>query len=276
MDVSAVAEEALGSDSDYVDLDALVLKGLQERDGVPELMALEQVDRYLPRVRHAIDRLLADRRSRDITASFGWDGPDKVRLIHIRHGNRGREVEAAIRRRDEIRGALADLSGRQFEHLCGLLLKIYGVPEDERMITPRGGEGGVDFIGRRSAWASRGTNRLERMPIRVFGQAKRHTGGIGTDEMDAFCLRLNEARQGVGRAFEGLPVWFQECGDPIIGLFVTSGRYGPAALRSAKQHTVFCLDGDQVAEDLATSRAATSWFVAGQFNLADFLKTFPS
>jgi hypothetical protein len=273
VDVKALARSLLDGHV-VVDVVARLHSELVVEDGLSELEALERIDRDLPRLRTAIDRQLKDYRQRGLTLGSEWESSAKSTLVPRDEELGGDDV---VGRRTQILTALSTLTGRQFEHVCALLLASYGLSEDDLEVTPASKDGGVDFVAIRRNHEI-GANRLRNLPLRLVGQAKRYAGTVGPDDMDALVTRVDDCRRETGTAWTKIPSWFKEASLPIFGLFVTSSHLGPDATKSATRHGVFVIEGDQVAEDLVHTAEANGWFDPGSraFNPHRFVEFFPT
>jgi hypothetical protein len=250
-----------------IELDAWLIECLKDR-GIPELQAVDETEAVLSRAVDAVDQQLRKNAAGGLVSAYAW--ADKRRALLVRTGLDSNRQEAdrtsaLIRRRQTIRAGLSELTGRQFEFVCGVLLDSYGIPKELRHITPASHEGGIDFVAVRKPLLSRGKTRLECLPFRIIGQATQTSSTVGPDKIDAFCHRLDACRKGHGRAWDQLPDWFQNTDAPIVGLFVTSSVLGPSGHQSIRDSIAFAIVGDQVAQDLASAGRAGKWFREGNF-----------
>lgn len=276
MDAHGLARRMLHLEVPLIEVESVLLAQLVEEEGLSELAAMDRLDRDLPRLSYAIDTEMAHDREARVTTAYRWDDGRRL-LIHKDTDSEDSHVARLVKLRTRIRETLADLSPRQFEHLCEFLLDIYGIPAGHRIVTPPSADGGIDFIGIRGGEARAGGSRIDSLFVRIIGQAKRYTSTVGPDAMAALSGRLEETRRESGVAWTKLPDWFRNRTDPIVGMFVTSSSFGDDARTSARLHTVLAINGVQLSEDLATSRHVGEWCLPGtnEFDPGRFVAFFP-
>lgn len=276
VDVRDFARELLHLEAPLITLDSALLARLVEQQGLSELEAMDRLDQDLRRLTIAIDSQIAEDREGRITTAYKWDESRRF-LIHKDADADDSHVARLIKLRSRILDTLGELSPRQFEHLCGFLLDVYGVPSDQRIVTPPTADGGIDFIGVRGGEARPGGSRLDTLFVRIVGQAKRYSSPVGPDAMAALSARLEDARRESGVAWTKLPDWFKDRNEPIVGMFVASSRFGDDARSSARLHTILAINGVQLSEDLAASGHVAEWCQPGtdEFDQSRFVGFFP-
>jgi hypothetical protein len=272
-----LAESVLEADQDAIRLDNWLLAHLLEQ-GIPELRANDEIDMLLPRVVNAVEQQLRRRMANGLISPYAWADKSQCLLartdLELGHPAADR-ASMIIRLGQDILAALPELTGRQFEHVCDLLLSCYGIPIAQRHVTRASHEGGIDFVAIRKPRTCGLRNRLEGLPFRLVGQATRTTSTVGPDKVDAFCKRVADCRRARGRAWELLPDWFRGDDSPIVGLFVSSSTLGPSSQRSLREAVCFSVEGPQLSQDLAQSEHAAEWLEDGALIPERFVAEFP-
>ena len=152
--------------------------------------------------------------------------------------------------------ALAVLTPRDFEVLCGRLLSLLGV--EHVTTTPYSADEGIDFYG------LVGTEKLiehdpafpkfvRQVSVWLLGQAKHYTKtNVATpdlrDLVGSVALARSRAFGSLGPKYEDLKI--RVC-DPVFFLFFTTGTLTAAAWRLAAKSGMIALDGGMIADFLA-------------------------
>lgn len=167
-------------------------------------------------------------------------------------------VEAKKRRSHAWRYAskISELNPIEFEALCCGLLAIMGV--EQPSTTKRSGDEGVDFFGRIAIPATTlgpviSPNLASKIYFWVVGQAKHYKKTVaGTPELRDLFGSIELAKAGVtnpiGDAAEDVRV---RIADPIVYMFVTSGRISSQARQLLASSGVYGVDGEMVSTFLA-------------------------
>ena len=258
---SELVQRLFALEEEAVEIDVWLAGQLVADEGISEMRAAELVPARKDGILSRIDRRLSEDRSRGITSRFEWADSERTLLVAAGSGEpEGIErLARVVRFREEIFIALGKLSGRQFEHLAMDLLDLYGVPSNLRGVTQLSNDGGVDFFGL-LARSGRASARLDALPLRIIGQSKkRWDKSVAAGDLAEFSHRLDQVRHGTGRAWLQLPEWFRSRDETVLGLFITCGFLGPDAKEIAVQCVIQTIEGDQVAEDLATIAMDRGW-----------------
>lgn len=272
--VAHFIDEIFASQEPKVDISHVIERVLRENLGYSALQASESAESWEGRVRRQIDKKNQDLRRRGVTPRYEWIDDSKNALFNQEIDTS--ESHPEIGYRAQIQASLGRISGRQFEHACAELLRIYGCRNEHIEVTVAARDHGIDFVALVEPPLEGKVNRIRDAPLRVVGQAKlAWSSTIGPDPMAAFANRTRECREGVG-VHSSLPEWFKDRTEPIVGLFVTAGRLGPDAKNFARRNIIFTLEGDQVAEDLTHSSNLHQWVgPGGSLDSARFANHFP-
>jgi hypothetical protein len=271
---SEIVQLIISQNEELIELDECLYKLLIKEYDLSDLEALAQSERILQRVKLLISKSIEESKSRGVTPKYVFSSNDDLRLILFSEKFREKEIaEIIVKNRDKIYNAIKELTWRQFEYLCELLLKTYGV---ENTKVNRGNkEGGIDFFGLYAL--SNGKNRLESsIKLRIFGQAKHGEDRVViADELDSFIKKIRDFRNGKGYGLTILPQEFRNSPHPILPFFITNGKIQKGGKNSAKEDGIVLIEGDQISEDLIKSQYWTKWLSMGEFNKEKFKKYFP-
>lgn len=243
------------------------------RRNVPTLhpyQILEKATEIKRQVRHHIRKYIVESEKRYVVPRVRWSESDPERLLGRGFAPRTASAEARAEARrltltETLQEALGrELSWSEFQQLCARLFETLGF---RARITLR--DGGIDFVAVRmlSNMAS-GQNLAKDLVLRrilfgeaklvVLGQAKRISpadqvgpGLIrelhGTIDLIGGRRLSVEPRSPVSGILEELNA---ARGDPLLGVFITSGRFSKEARIVAVQSGIEMIDGEQLAQIL--------------------------
>ncbi len=151
---------------------------------------------------------------------------------------------------------LGEITPRQFEFLCGQLIKMFGV--ENPVVTRSSSDEGIDFYGKLSLDSMFFPNDLNptiqrQLSIWMIGQAKHYQASqSGTPEIRELVGAITLARAGV---FGSLEPPFQDLqirvADPVFALFITTGPISSYAWRLLTKSGVIGMDGEMLSAFLS-------------------------
>lgn len=143
------------------------------------------------------------------------------------------------------------LSPLDFESLCCGLLELIGV--ESPSTTRRSGDEGIDFFGRMPLPSSKlqevlGPNLAHKIYFWVVGQAKHYQRTTaGTPELRDLFGSIELAKAGVTNPIEQVLKGERvRVADPVVYLFVTSGRISSQGKLLLKSSGVYGVDGEMI------------------------------
>lgn len=153
-----------------------------------------------------------------------------------------------IENRRKILKTLHKMPWKAFEFLCKYLLETQDLRRVEVNPTSRG----ADFFGIIEMEKFSEGILLKDAKIRVFGEAKRHSGKIGESEMIKFCKRYEDLVEGKKSIIRKLPKWFVDTKYPVLGMFITTSEFTRDAKSYVRDddHSIILIEGEQIIEDL--------------------------
>lgn len=144
------------------------------------------------------------------------------------------------------------LSDREYEILACVICEILGA--DKIYLTPKGNEGGIDFMARIPFSASSHFLFGVKGPIRIIGQCKKYSSKDNVGHMKEFVTTMNNVYNRSFRAGDILPNWFKmERGD-IIGWHICNCGHQTGALDVAKNYGILVSDSKQLIEIICNSK----------------------
>lgn len=160
---------------------------------------------------------------------------------------------ARLRHRPAFLKMIDDLSDREYEALGCVVSKLGGATETK--LTPRGGDGGIDFFAQvenpsRCHLFGGGVH-----PLRIIGQCKKYSSPVVVDKVDAFITTIEGVKYRTPKAKKAEPPeWFLSARGPIIGLIIAHSGFQSGASDKAKNHGIIAADSMDLAEIAARSR----------------------
>ena len=169
--------------------------------------------------------------------------------------------------------ALNDLTPRQFELLCGKLIKLIGV--NDPIVTRSSSDEGIDFYGRLRLDSIFFPQDLsptiqKQLTIWLVGQAKHYRiVQSGTSEIRDLFGSIALGRAGAfGSVNSPLHDLEIRVGDPVFALLVTTSTLSSNAWRLLMRSGVIGMDGEMLAAFLADREGGIS---TSDFNKNDFV-----
>lgn len=121
-------------------------------------------------------------------------------------------------------------------------------------LTPRGGEGGVDFFalieqpGRCHLFSGRSG------PLRIIGQTKKYGNPVSPGEMRDFITTITNVQKRHPDVEKHVPTWFRIVRGSVAGWFIAHQGLTGGAERLAHDHGIVISDALDLAEIIALSR----------------------
>lgn len=176
--------------------------------------------------------------------SVANDSPRRVELLRARS-------------RPTLLRAIDDLSPREYEGLGCLVAMLLGA--DRTLLTPPGGEGGVDFFARLRQPSRGHVFGGVGAPIRIIGQTKKYGRRVTLSQVRDFITTIADVCHG-SKQVEPVPGWFRDLGGPVVGWMVGHSGFQSGALTVARNHGIVTSESLDLAEVCAQSRALTRGF----------------
>lgn len=157
------------------------------------------------------------------------------------------------------------LDDRQYEIMACVICELLGA--DRIYLTPKGNEGGIDFLARIPF-----SNKAHFLfgikgPIRIVGQCKKYTSKDNVGHMKEFVQTLGSVYNKSFRAGEILPDWFKIERGTIIGWHISNLGHQSGALDIAKNYGILVSDSKQLIDIICRSKV-----VRNQKNVISFLE----
>lgn len=226
------------------------------RLGVRDIQAAEVADREFKPARARLQRMAEEyiRDGRSSTWTFSDDDPESIQGVAFTLASDDEAMIVSKKRlgaRASAVAAMASLTPTQFENLCKLVLEQMGV--EDQGITPYRSDQGIDFYGR-----LRTSSPLLDVPLYppvlrnlrmwLIGQAKHYQDGqVATFELrdlvGATALARAKAYSLAGDRYPALEIL---PADPVISIFLTSGRISSEARMLGRRSGVILMDGDAI------------------------------
>lgn len=243
------------------------------RRNVPTLhpyQILEKAAEIKRQVRHHINKYIVESEGRYVVPRVRWSESDRERLLDRGFVPRTARAEARaeacrLTLTETVEEALGrELSWSEFQQLCARLFEILGF---RARITLR--NGGIDFVAvRMLSNMGSGQNLAKDLVLRrilfgeaklvVLGQAKRISSNdqVGPGlirELHGTIDLIGGQRLSVEQHSPVLAI-LEELnaarGDPLLGIFITSGSFSKEARTVAVQSGIEMIDGEQLAQIL--------------------------
>ncbi|HBP6267579.1 TPA: restriction endonuclease [Pseudomonas aeruginosa] len=153
--------------------------------------------------------------------------------------------------RAEILKAIDSLSDREFEGLACVACDTIG--SNNRLLTPSGNEGGIDFFATLSINTRTHVFSAAGSEVRIVGQCKKYESLVSVDRLEQFITTLTNVRHRSPRVKPHIPHWFEQSRGPIIGWVISYSGFQTGAADEAKQHGIVLSDGLDIAELISLS-----------------------
>ncbi len=166
-----------------------------------------------------------------------------------RFGNR---AKAMLRSRPSILRAIDSITDRQYEALgCYVTEQIAA---SRVLLTPRGNEGGVDFLATVRLHSPTHIFSGLGREFRIIGQSKKYEQKVQVGGLELFIKTVENVRHRSDRVDRILPPWFHACSGPIVGWMISHSGFQSGAISEARKHGVILSDSRDIAETLSMSR----------------------
>jgi len=250
--INALADEfadAIWQRTDRVQLVEIVEQLLIEKgysDNDPEI--IDNFDRLKRLVSQGLTRRIFSANSSGLKPRYRFADFDDDYLIPL-------TTIAEDELRNDVAGAIGELSWRAFERLCAAVLAIHGA----RSLTASGSkEEGIDIFGLLSIRDLCELDFWYGTDLRIAGQSKK---GIITEPMvRLFARDLESLRQGQGRGFAQSPIWFKNAVSPVVGFMFTSSTVARTAKSWADSKGIVIKGGRQLVEVLVKAHKPVKGF----------------
>lgn len=161
-------------------------------------------------------------------------------------------AQARLRARPAILRTIDNLSDRQFEALGCVASEFAGGTRFS--LTPPGNEGGIDFFSLIQIHSGCHLFSSDCHPLRIVGQAKKHSRPASVDMIKEFITTLSEVKNLSPSIEHLIPPWFRSASGPIVGWFISHSGAQSGAVAKAHNHGILLADSIDLAEIAARSR----------------------
>lgn len=154
--------------------------------------------------------------------------------------------------RPDLYKYLDSLNDREYELLLCVICELLGA--DKIYLTPKGNEGGIDFIARIPFSINSHFLFGIKGPIRIIGQCKQYSSKDNVGHMKEFITTMNNVYNRSYRVGEILPDWFKIENGDIIGWHISNCGHQSGALDFAKNYGILVSDSKQLIEIICTAK----------------------
>lgn len=154
--------------------------------------------------------------------------------------------------RPDLYKYLDSLNDREYELLLCVICELLGA--DKIYLTPKGNEGGIDFIARIPFSINSHFLFGIKGPIRIIGQCKQYSSKDNVGHMKEFITTINNVYNRSYRVGEILPDWFKIENGDIIGWHISNCGHQSGALDFAKNYGILVSDSKQLIEIICTAK----------------------
>lgn len=154
--------------------------------------------------------------------------------------------------RPDLYKYLDSLNDREYELLLYVICELLGA--DKIYLTPKGNEGGIDFIARIPFSINSHFLFGIKGPIRIIGQCKQYSSKDNVGHMKEFITTMNNVYNRSYRVGEILPDWFKIENGDIIGWHISNCGHQSGALDFAKNYGILVSDSKQLIEIICTAK----------------------
>ncbi len=224
-------------------------------------VAQDKTDQWADRFIKRVELIISDARSSGSYLTFGFNssGTDYIQGSCFVEPADPVEIKIGKIRRSKTL-AIADccrkLTSGQVEQLCGNILHLLHV--EKAFVSRRSADQGIDFFGRvpygeilKPSFLDAGAEK--HIAVWVVGQAKHYPDtAIATGDIRQLVgsVELARAKVFVGNIDPLSDLTVRLC-DPVIYLFVTTGRFSRDSLHLLSRSGVLAFDGLQIGQFLA-------------------------
>lgn len=157
-----------------------------------------------------------------------------------------------LKSRPNILNEIDLLSHREYEALSILLCE--NLSANNTLLTPRGNEGGIDFIATikfsETSHFLFGVNG----PIRIIGQCKKYNTAVQVDKVKEFNSTIGDVHRLYPKVKNVLPLWFLQSKGPIIGWIISHSGFQQGAKNRAKDFGLILSDTLEIGEVFSSSK----------------------
>ncbi len=168
--------------------------------------------------------------------------------------------------RPDLYSFIDKLDDREYETLACVVCELLGA--DRIYLTPKGNEGGIDFLARIQFPSKAHFIFGVKGPIRIVGQCKKYSTKDNVGHMKEFIKTLDSVHNRSFRAGEILPDWFQFEKGAIIGWHISNLGHQSGALDYAKNYGVLVSDSKQLIDIICRTKS-----VRNQRDILGYLKS---
>lgn len=144
------------------------------------------------------------------------------------------------------------LDDRQYEIMACVICEFLGA--DKIFLTPKGNEGGIDFLAKIPfSYKSHFLFGIKG-PIRIVGQCKKYSSKDSVGHMKEFVQTLNNVYNHSYRAGEILPDWFKTEKGHIVGWHISNLGHQAGALDIAKNYGILVSDTKQLIDIICRTK----------------------
>jgi len=155
-----------------------------------------------------------------------------------------------LRLRPYVYKQIESMNDREFEAVCCLACKANGAIHTQ--ITPRKGEGGIDFYALIDI--PRGYMRCTGMnSMRIIGQAKKHKNPVPVNLIHQFNDSLGDVRRRSESIKDQIPDWFFQKFTPIVGWIFGHNGFQSGSNSQARMKGIMLYDSQTLTEMIVLS-----------------------
>lgn len=158
-----------------------------------------------------------------------------------------------LRSRPQIQTGIDALDEREYEAMGCLVCDVIGA--SHLHLTPRGNEGGMDFLAILEFSFMPHVFKGMRGAILIVGQCKKYAEPVQVDRVEQFIKTVENVRHRAPRVTPHLPPWFHDCNGPIVGWMIAHNGVQVGGRDEAKQHGVVLSDSRDLAEIVACAES---------------------
>ena len=157
-----------------------------------------------------------------------------------------------LEERPNILNIIDNLNDREYEALSCYLCECLSA--SNILLTPKGNEGGIDFMAEISFSSKSHYLFGSNGPIRIVGQSKKYNSSVEEKEIKEFNQTLNDTFSETQKMLKILPTWFRAGKGIIIPWFIAHSGFQSGAITRAKNYGIVLSDSRRIAEELCMTR----------------------
>lgn len=154
-----------------------------------------------------------------------------------------------LKSRPVMLGGIDLMTDREYEALGCAVCEFLGAANTH--LTPKGGEGGVDFF---AVLIPPGFCHLfsgASGPLRIIGQCKKHASAAQDSLVRDFLTTVGDIYRQNPNVEKHVPAWFRKARGPIAGWIISHSGFQSSAEKRCRDHGVVSSDSLDIAEILA-------------------------